>query len=57
MASVSKKDIIKFCKETGYTTYTNEHGVRKDYKNRNEWKFVSVEQLIKDFIKWKNKNY
>jgi hypothetical protein len=57
MASVDKKQIKLFLKETGYTEYTNEHGVRKNYKNRNEWKFVSIEQLLKDFAKWQKRNY
>lgn len=57
MACVGKKQLDKFCKETGYTFYTNEFGVRKDYKKRNDWRFVPVKQLLKDFVKWKEKNY
>lgn len=57
MACVGKKQIKLFLKETGYTEYTNEHGVRRNYKNRNEWKFVSIEQLLKDFAKWGKRNY
>lgn len=51
-----KKQINKFLEETGYTLFTNEFGVRKDYKNKSDWRFVSIDIMLKDFIKWMTKN-
>ena len=49
---MSKKLIKQFREETGYTNYCISHGIRKDFKRRNDWDFKSPEQMLLDFIKW-----
>lgn len=43
----------KFMKERGYyPSYVCDVGIRKDYKNRQDWTFRTLPEVLKEFEKY-----
>ena len=50
------KEVKKFMKERGYSGYTNDHGIRKNYKARRDWGFKELSDVLNEYRIWKRKN-
>jgi hypothetical protein len=53
-----QKIVEKFFEDTGYCEACSEFsGVRKNYKKGHEWTFKKPSIMLKDFMKWLEKNH